>query len=72
VGFRRGTGDVFGGTFQTPQGAGVPIVSVITAATDGQATLAMTVLLPDTTRQVVFTLVDGIMNTFRFPTEVQS
>jgi hypothetical protein len=71
VGFHRGIGDLFGGTFQTPQGAGIPVVGVITAATDGQATLAMTVLVPDSNRQVVFTLVDGIMNTFRFPSEIQ-
>jgi hypothetical protein len=32
----------------------------------------MTVLAPESNRKVVFTLVDGIMNTFRFPTEVQS
>jgi hypothetical protein len=72
VGFRRGTGDLFGGTFQTPQGAGIPIVGVITAATDGRATLAMTLLAPESNRQVVFTLVDGIMNTFRFPSEIES
>ena len=72
VGFRRGTGQLYGGTFQTPQGAGIPVVAVITAATDGKATVAMTVLAPDSNRQVVFTLVDGIMNTFRFPSEIQT
>ena len=72
VGFRRGTGQLYGGTFQTPQGAGVPVVAVITAATDGKATVAMTVLAPDSNRQVVFTLVDGIMNTFRFQSEIQT
>jgi hypothetical protein len=72
VGFRRGVGDLLGGTFQTPQGAGIPVAVVITAATDGKATVAMTVLSPEDNRQAVFSLVDAIMNTFRFPSEVQS
>jgi hypothetical protein len=72
VGFRRGIGGLFGGTFQTPQGAGVPVVVVITAATDGRATIAMTVLTPENNRKAVFALVDTVMNTFRFPTDLQS
>jgi hypothetical protein len=72
VGFRRGVGDLFGGTFQTPQGAGIPLDVVIMAASDGQATVAMTVLTPKDNRDAVFSLVDAVMNTFRFPSEVQS
>ena len=64
-------GGLFGGTFQTPQGAGIPVTAVVTAASDGKATVAMTVLTPENNRQAVFALVDAVMNTFRFPTEVQ-
>jgi hypothetical protein len=70
VGFRRGVGELFGGTFQTPQGAGVPVIAVILAATDGKATVAVTALTPEGNRALVFDLVDSLMNTFRFPTEV--
>jgi hypothetical protein len=72
VGFRRGVGDLFGGTFQTPQGAGVPVAVVVIAATDGRVTVAMTVVTPENNRKAVFGLVDAVMNTFRFPSELQS
>jgi hypothetical protein len=69
VGFRRGVGQLFGGTFQTPQGAGVAVVAVIMAASDGKATVSVTALTPEGNRELVFNLVDSLMNTFRFPTE---
>jgi hypothetical protein len=72
VGFRRGVGDLFGGTFQTPQGAGIPVAAVIMAATDGKATVVITVLTSEKDRAAVFSLVDSVMNTFRFPTERQA
>jgi len=69
VGFRRGVGGLFGGTFQTPQGAGIPVTAVVTAASDGKATVAMTVLTLENNRQAVCALVDAVVERFRPPTE---
>jgi hypothetical protein len=70
VGYRRGVGDLFGGTFQNPQGAGFPVISMIMAASDSQATVSVTVLTSEDNRALVFSLVDSLMNTFRFPSEI--
>jgi len=72
VGYRRGVGGVFDGTLDTPQGPGTQVVAAIMAATDGKATVAVIVLSDGPSRRFAFAAADAVLNTFRFPTEIQS
>lgn len=70
VGYRSGVGGVFGGTTDTPQGPGSPVSVVVMAASDGQTSVVMTVITDDAVRLEVFGLVDEMMNSFRFASEI--
>jgi hypothetical protein len=74
VGYRRGVGGVFGGNVDTPQGPGDPLTVVVMAATDGKATVVMSLVASQTAVSIpaVMSAGDTVMNTFRFPSEVPS
>ena len=70
VGYRSGAGGLFGGTTDTPQGPGSPVAVVVAAASDGEITVVLTALSDEVVRAEAFGVIDALMNTFRFPTEV--
>jgi hypothetical protein len=74
VGYRRGTGGVFGGNVDTPQGPGDPLTLVVMAASDGRATVVMSLVASQASVSIpaVMSAGDTVMNTFRFPSEVPS
>jgi hypothetical protein len=70
VGYRSGAGGLFGGATDTPQGPGSPVAVVVAAASDGEITVVLTALTDEVVRVEAFGVIDALMNTFRFPTEV--
>lgn len=72
VGYRGGVGRLLGGTVNTPQGPSGQVTVVVFAASDGRASVVVT-LVTDASpgaQGAAFFFTDGLMNTFRFPSEV--
>ena len=70
VGYRRGVGRVLIGVTDTPQGPSTPVVGVVMAAGDGTANVVVSVVTDRAVRKQAFEVVDSLMNTLRFPSEV--
>ena len=70
VGYRSGAGGKFAGTADTPQGPGSPVSVIVMAASDGEITVVMTVVSDEVVKDDAFSVIDTLMNTFRFPSEV--
>jgi hypothetical protein len=77
VGYQRGVGGAYCGTFTSPQGIGTPLdVEVMAATKDGiSATvtvISQTCRKQDPSQSPEYYLADQVLNTFRWPSEVQS
>jgi hypothetical protein len=70
VGYRSGRGFAFSGVADTPQGPGSPVAVVITAAHDDKLLVTFTLIADEANKKAAFFLTDSLMNTFRFPSEV--
>jgi hypothetical protein len=70
VGYRSGEGFSFSGVADTPQGPGSPVSVVITAAHDDNLLVTFTLIADQANKKAAFFLTDSLMNTFRFPSEV--
>ena len=70
VGYLRGVGQILSGVTDTPQGPGSAVVAVVMAAGDGTANVVVSVVADRAVRKDAFEVVDSLMNTFRFPSEL--
>jgi hypothetical protein len=70
VGYRSGAGSAFSGVADTPQGPGSPVAVVVTAAHDDQLSITFTLIADEANKKAAFQITDSLMNTFRFPSEV--
>ena len=69
VGYRDGVGGLYRGTLDTPQGPSVDVAIAVLAASDGEATIVVTVVSPEDIREGAFQLADSLLNTLRWPAE---
>jgi hypothetical protein len=70
VGYRSGAGFAFSGVADTPQGPGNPVAVVVTAAHDDKLLVTFALIADEANKKAAFFLTDSLMNTFRFPSEV--
>ncbi len=70
VGYLRGVGETLSGATDTPQGPSSAVVVVVMAAGDGTANVVVSVVADRAVRKQAFEVVDSLMNTFRFPSQV--
>jgi hypothetical protein len=70
VGYQRGVGQILSGVTDTPQGPSSAVVAVVMAAGDGTANVVVSVVADRTVKKQAFEVVDSLMNSFRFPSEI--
>jgi len=70
VGYLRGVGQTLSGVTDTPQGPSSVVVAVVMAAGDGTVNVVVSVVADKAVKKQAFEVVDSLMNTFRFPSEV--
>ncbi|MDP9342503.1 MAG: hypothetical protein M3Q23_10515 [Actinomycetota bacterium] len=70
VGYLRGVGQILSGVTDTPQGPSSAVVAVVMAAGDGTANVVVSVVTDKAVKKQAFEVVDSLMNTFRFPSEI--
>jgi len=75
VGYRDGVGGAFSGVSDTPQGPGQPVGLVIMSAADEEVTAYASLITSEQEedlRKAIGGAVDSLLNTFRFPTDVEA
>ncbi|MFN2545224.1 MAG: hypothetical protein ABR600_11750 [Actinomycetota bacterium] len=70
VGYRSGVLRLLQGTLDSPQGPGTPVDVVVMGASDQTATVVLTYVVAHKYQEFLFALLDNLMETFRFPSEV--
>jgi hypothetical protein len=61
---------VFAGSTNPGQGGVIPVRAIIMSATDGQATITVTLVSPEDNLAPASQEVDGLLNTLRYPSEL--
>jgi hypothetical protein len=67
VGFRQGVAEFLAGTLNNPQGPTTPMAVAIVAATDGRASIRVTVVSDESLRSTAFFFADKLLNRIHWP-----
>lgn len=66
IGYRIGSGGAFAGTVNSPQGPTTNVSAAVLTAGDDRITVLVTLLTPTQLRAPAFSVVDSMLNTFRW------
>ena len=72
VGDRHGPGHVYTGTVDSPQGPSTPVLVAVMAATDGNVTAVVTVVVDTKNFAYAAQTADSVLNTFLYPSEINA